>query len=237
MNALLKNTAMRWVSLLALFHISAAVRAEPLRSLHVEPQRVLLHGHSRQQQLLVTGHTPDGRALDVTRLCEIVSSDPEIATVSGGVVRGVRDGTAEVRIRAGELGVSVPVRVRDSAVSPPVHFDIDLVPIFSKLGCNAGGCHGKASGQYGFRLSSALIPQPTTTRPSGLAVVARSCLCSDQSLILLKPTGRVPHGGGRRIELHSLDHVSARWVQGMPFGTADAPRLVEPRSLASASSG
>src|SRR5436190_942548 len=35
----------------------------------------------------------------------------------------------------------------------PVHFANDIVPLFSKYGCNSAGCHGKASGQNGFRLS------------------------------------------------------------------------------------
>src|SRR5690349_14814546 len=35
----------------------------------------------------------------------------------------------------------------------PVHFANDIVPIFTKLGCNSGACHGKADGQNGFKLS------------------------------------------------------------------------------------
>jgi hypothetical protein len=230
MNTLLKNAAMQWVSLLALFHAGAAVHAEPFSSLSVEPQQLTLHGHNRQQQLLVTARTADGRSLDVTRVSEFTSSDPHVATASGGVVRGTRDGTAEVRIRVGDLSVNVPVRVRDTAVSPPVHFANDVVPIFSKLGCNSGGCHGKASGQNGFRLSvfgfdpvadhDALVKEARGRRVMPSA--------PERSLLLLKPTGLMPHGGGRRIEPGSPDYVLLReWVrQGMPFGTADASTLV-----------
>ena len=43
----------------------------------------------------------------------------------------------------------------DSTVSSnrPVYFGTEVVPILTKLGCNGGGCHGKATGQNGFRLS------------------------------------------------------------------------------------
>lgn len=34
-----------------------------------------------------------------------------------------------------------------------VRFGTDVVPILTKLGCNGGGCHGKATGQNGFKLS------------------------------------------------------------------------------------
>ena len=45
-------------------------------------------------------------------------------------------------------GASAP-----SAAGDPVHFANDVMPLFSKYGCNSGGCHGKASGQNGFKLS------------------------------------------------------------------------------------
>ena len=47
----------------------------------------------------------------------------------------------------------VPVVVADADRFPPVDFENDIVPLFSKLRCNGSGCHGKQSGQNGFRLS------------------------------------------------------------------------------------
>ena len=37
--------------------------------------------------------------------------------------------------------------------SSPVYFQTDVVPLLTRHGCNSGGCHGKATGQNGFRLS------------------------------------------------------------------------------------
>ena len=34
-----------------------------------------------------------------------------------------------------------------------MHFANDIVPVLSRFGCNASGCHGKAEGQNGFKLS------------------------------------------------------------------------------------
>ena len=34
-----------------------------------------------------------------------------------------------------------------------VEFENDLVPLFTRHGCNAGACHGAAIGRGGFRLS------------------------------------------------------------------------------------
>ncbi|HUR55804.1 MAG TPA: DUF1549 domain-containing protein, partial [Gemmataceae bacterium] len=120
-----------------------------------------------------------------------------------------------------------------SVAGEPVHFANDVMPLFSKLGCNSAGCHGKASGQNGFKLSvfgfdadadyAALVKEARGRRVFPSA--------PDRSLLLLKPTGKVAHGGGRRIDPGSPDYAVLReWVrQGTPVGAADAPRAVSLR--------
>ena len=111
-----------------------------------------------------------------------------------------------------------------------MHFANDVVPILSKLGCNSGGCHGKASGQNGFKLSvfgfdpeadyNALVKEGR-----GRRVFPAS---PEDSLLLAKPSGRVPHGGGLRLAAGSIDYQLVRhWIeQGMPVGAADAATVV-----------
>jgi len=50
-----------------------------------------------------------------------------------------------------------------------VSFELDVMPIFSKAGCNGGGCHGSLAGKgaSGFR-SSATIPPPTIWPSRGM---------------------------------------------------------------------
>src|SRR5207247_3836636 len=50
----------------------------------------------------------------------------------------------------------------------------------------------------------------------------------DQSLLLLKPTGRVPHEGGKRFDTHSTyAQTLRRWIsEGAVSDTATAPKLV-----------
>src|SRR5207249_12320120 len=45
---------------------------------------------------------------------------------------------------------TLPVTVEQFKNVPTVNFPNQIVPIFTKAGCNAGGCHGKSSGQNGF---------------------------------------------------------------------------------------
>lgn len=111
-----------------------------------------------------------------------------------------------------------------------VRFGTDVVPILTKLGCNGGGCHGKATGQNGFKLSlfgfepefdyDALV---TDARGRRLTTVA-----PERSLLLLKATSRVPHGGGRRLDESSDDYRMLRdWIaQGATAPREDDPQLV-----------
>lgn len=115
--------------------------------------------------------------------------------------------------------------------SPPISFANDVVPLLSKLGCNGGGCHGKAIGQNGFKLSlfgfdpesdyAALVHEGLGRRVSPAA--------PDDSLFLLKATGAMPHGGGVRLTSDSEWYrLLRRWVeQGLPSGLANEPRDVK----------
>ncbi len=213
--------------------------AEPLRgvgenefavdSISVEPRDILLRGENRRQHLLVTALSENGVRRDASHLASFESLDPAVARVEGGVVIGVADGSNQIRIRLGERTTTVKVKVVGFASYPPVHFINDVAPIFSKLGCNSGGCHGRAAGQNGFKLSvfgfdpagdyDALIKEGR-----GRRILPSS---PEHSLLLAKPTARLPHGGGQRLAEGSPDHeLLVQWIrQGMPWGQADSPTL------------
>ena len=123
----------------------------------------------------------------------------------------------------------VQVSVRDCEDARPLHFANDIVPLLTRHGCNAGGCHGKALGQNGFKLSLfGFDPRfdyhAIVTEARGRRVFPAA---PDNSLLLTKPAGRVPHGGGKRLTVDGEDYQTLRrWiVQGTPVGAADAPTL------------
>ena len=113
------------------------------------------------------------------------------------------------------------------------------MPIFTKFGCNGGGCHGKSGGQNGFRLS--LLGFEPEEDYEYLVKEGRGRrlfpAAPDQSLLLLKATARLPHGGGKRIELDSPAYrLLRRWIeQGMPYGKETDPSRHAHRSAARAS--
>jgi len=122
-----------------------------------------------------------------------------------------------------------PVSPRGN-VAPPVQFLNDVVPLLTRLHCNSGGCHGKATGQNGFKLS--LLGFEPDFDYAALVSEARGRRLfpadPNQSLLLTKATGVVPHGGGRRLDTDSDDYRMLRdWIAaGAPAPRPDDPRLV-----------
>lgn len=201
-----------------------------LERLEVSPAEVVLSGKNRQLQLQVTGI--DGPlAFDVTRAVKIESADRDIVQVEHGFVTGRREGRTELLIGEGRLARRIPVTVSDFDNYPPVHFVNDIIPLFSKLGCNSGGCHGKQAGQNGFKLSvfgfdpradhEALVKAARGRRVFPTAV--------ERSLIYSKAIGKTAHGGGQRMRADSQDaELLLEWLkQGMPWGDDQAPVVTE----------
>lgn len=118
----------------------------------------------------------------------------------------------------------------NQAGQPRTVFELDVLPILSAAGCNAGACHGKSRGQNGFALSllgfdadfdySAIVKQSRGRRVFPAA--------AETSLLLQKGAGLVPHGGGRRIDPAGPDFEAIRrWIEaGMPRATEGDPQLV-----------
>jgi hypothetical protein len=112
----------------------------------------------------------------------------------------------------------------------PLNFENDIVPILSRYSCNSSGCHGKAEGQNGFKLSvfgfdPAADYRALTVEGRGRRVFPAA---PDKSLLLLKASGGMPHGGGVRISADRPELATLRrWIaEGMPFGSASDPHVV-----------
>ncbi|MCA9061254.1 MAG: DUF1549 domain-containing protein, partial [Planctomycetaceae bacterium] len=110
-----------------------------------------------------------------------------------------------------------------------VSFDNEVVPLFTKLGCNSGGCHGKADGQNGFKLSLlGFYPHDDyeylVYEDRGRRIFPAD---PDFSLLLQKPANLLPHGGGKRMTPGSYEwQLVTRWIeQGMPQSKPEDPQL------------
>ena len=102
-------------------------------------------------------------------------------------------------------------------------------PILAKTGCSAGACHGAAAGQNGFRLSLRGYDDEGDYLSLTRHALGRRIIPADpaRSLLLLKPTGAVPHKGGTRFETNSLEYqILADWIaSGAPGPKQEDPRI------------
>ncbi|MGV2339364.1 MAG UNVERIFIED_CONTAM: Ig-like domain-containing protein [Planctomycetaceae bacterium] len=116
--------------------------------------QVAIRSRDARQQLIATAVYEDGTLVDVTRDATWTISDPAVLAVDPtGLAIPKADGTVDVTVAIDGKSTSLKVAVSGFASPLPVNFRNQIVPIFTKLGCNGGGCHGKSGGQNGFRLS------------------------------------------------------------------------------------
>lgn len=109
------------------------------------------------------------------------------------------------------------ITVALGADTHPTHvdFDTEIVPILTKAGCNTGACHGAAAGRGGFRLSLFGSDPVFDHRSIALELEGRRVNLVEpaESLVLLKPTGTLRHGGGRRFGIDSeSDRRFQAWI-------------------------
>jgi hypothetical protein len=185
-------------------------------SLGVYPPDVQLSNARDLQSVIVQAAFADGLTQDVTDQASFALKDPAIARLEGNLVKPVADGATELTVEFGGQRQVLPVEVRGAAVDPPVSFKLDVMPVFMRSGCNTGSCHGAARGKDGFMLSlfgydpngdHFRLTRQVPGRRINLAV-------PEESLLIQKSVGSVPHTGGKRFELNSpYGETLLRWHQ------------------------
>ena len=196
-------------------------------TLNVYPKQIQLSADHARQQVIVAH--PESNHQDITRDVTFHSKNENIASVdSHGIVTSKQSGQTEIVIKWKDLLTTVPVTVSNME-NLPVDFEKDIQPLLTRLGCNSGACHGKQRGQNGFQLS--LLGFDNHFDHDALTKESRSRRViptrPDQSLLLTKPTGEVPHGGGIRLVKDSdAYHTFLNWiVEGASFSTPEASPL------------
>lgn len=217
---------------LSLFFASTGGISAQEPALAIGPQNdqdLVLSGEDARQQLLVTLATPEGRERDVTRNVVLSAEPADIISIDKtGFVTPLRDGKVTITAKSEDgstAGYALSVTGFENPL--PINFKNQIVPIFTKFGCNGGGCHGKSGGQNGFKLSLlGFVPaddyEYLVKESRGRRLFPAA---PEESLLLQKAIGRMPHGGGKRLDAESHEYrLLARWIeQGMPYGAESDP--------------
>ncbi len=205
---------------------------EPMR-LEVAPREVRFAHMRERVQLVVTGVRE--HLLDLTHQADVRSTNVAVVqAVPGGVLVPVGPGHAEIVVRHDGCEARIPVEVAAGPASA-VSFALEVLPALTRSGCNAGRCHGSPSGKGGFALSLRGYDAQSDWYQLTRAVGGRRLNPANPpaSLLLLKATAAVNHGGGRRLMANDYWHaLLAEWIGSVPEASARLDEIQELAALA-----
>ena len=192
--------------------------AGKLKTLRLEPERIVLGGQGTSQRFTATAVYSDGTENAATVAARVTSLSPTIVVVdnAGGRLIAKSPGRARIRITQGAIATVTEVSVGNQPAEMSVNFSPDILSILTTKGCNGSGCHGSPVGQNGFKLSlfgydGAADYEMIVKAHDGRRVNLRD---PAKSLLLLKPTFTEPHGGGRLLSQDSDEYgLILKWLQ------------------------
>ncbi len=140
-----------------------------------------------------------------------------------------RDSTDIFRLLLASCALALALATSAVAAEPQATpaastFRNHVIPTLTKVGCNSGACHGALAGKGGLKLSlRGFAPEldhfVLTRQALGRRV---DKLEPARSLMLLKPTNTVQHGGGKKIEVGAVEYQRlADWIAAGAPGPRD----------------
>ncbi|MCP4463807.1 MAG: cell surface protein, partial [Planctomycetaceae bacterium] len=198
-------------------------------ALKVYPEAVNITHARDQQSLVVQALMPNGTTVDVTEQVSWKIGNEKAARLENQRLLPVADGVTELTVSLGDLKAQVPVSVTNSATRHPISFELDVMPVFMKAGCNSGGCHGAARGKDGFRLSLyGFDPKGDYHRLTREMAGRRIDLSLPENCLLIeKAAGEVSHTGGQLIKKDDVYYRTlVEWLNdGAPTDAAAVPKV------------
>ena len=200
-----------------------------LSKLESFPPDIKLTSAKARQEIVVQGIYADGTTRDLTSRAKITVANPHVASIARGLIVPLADGQTELRVTVAGRSLSVPVSIAEAKVQPPISFKHDVMPVFTKAGCNAGACHGTSRGKDGFHLSLfGFDPDGDYYRLTREQIGRRVNLAiPKESLIVQKGLGAVQHTGGVRFTTNSeLYKTLVAWLDARaPLDPTNASKL------------
>jgi hypothetical protein len=211
--------------LLCASHARAASRPTVLL-----PKSTTLSGPHSSQQLLLETLVDQRFTGDKTSAAKFTSSNSLIATVDEkGVVHPASNGETTITATVEGQSATAAIKVNGMGHDLPRNFRNEVQPVFAKMGCSMGACHGALAGKGGFKLSLRGYDADADYRTITRGARGRRIEPTDpgSSLILLKPTMAVPHKGGLRFPVDSPAYeILSQWIAaGAPAPKEDDARV------------
>ena len=209
---------------------TSAEDAEGLASIKVYPPAVHLNTNKDHQALVAVATYADGTSRDITSKVAFTPKDPALAKVAANRLTPAKDGETTLTVNFHGKSAEIPMAVKDATAPRPISFNLDVMPVLMRTGCNTGSCHGAARGQDGFQLSlfgfDPVGDHHRLTREMGPRRV--NLALPAESLMMEKALEKVPHAGGKRFEAGSqYDNTLMEWLNaGVPADPKEVAKAV-----------
>lgn len=233
------------VGMVCLSALLVEAKQPAMADLRVWPADVNLKTSRDRQSVVLQAVYADGTTRDVTADASYTLGDKSLVRLENHTLYPVADGRTDLKIKYGGKALTVPVQVEQAKEDRPISFNLDVMPVFMKAGCNTGSCHGSSRGKDGFHLSLfGYDPEGDYYRLTRENIGRRINLALPaESLLLTKGTGKVQHTGGELFKADSeLYQTVLRWLQtGAPNDPKGIPQVtgveIHPRQSVLVGSG
>lgn len=206
--------------LLLIIEILANGENTPQISHAVFPNKVSLNDPWDEQKIIVA-NMESGRATSVATNSKIRVVPSELATIQENTVKPIINGSGHIEIEAGNWKTKIPLTISGLGEGKVPDFKDQVEPVLTRLGCNAGACHGALAGKGGFKLSLRAYDPESDHNAMVFQVLGRriNIQTPEKSFLLKKAMGLIPHGGGQKLRPGSNEHkLLLAWIRaGSPF--------------------
>ena len=196
----------------------------------VLPEIIELHGQGELHSVFVGLLQDDLVVADLSTAADFVSSNVKVFTVDkAGKIKSVSDGEAFLQVKTKKGDATAKVTVKNALAPKKISFENEIVPAFTRAGCNSGSCHGALAGKGGLKLSLRGFDPA-----ADLFVLTRQANARrvdwanpESSLLLAKVSLKLPHGGGKKLPSDHPDYkLLSDWIsQGTMPSSPSEPKV------------
>ena len=215
------------IAMLVLFLARPFANAQIVKVL---PEVIELQGQGELRSVFV-GIVQDGSVVaDLSTAADFNSSNVKVFTVDQtGKIKAVADGEAFLQVKTKHGDATAKVTVKNALAPKKISFENEVIPAFTRAGCNSGSCHGALAGKGGLKLSLRGYDPA-----ADLFVLTRQANARrvdwanpDSSLLLAKASLKLPHGGGKKLPSDHADYkLLSDWIsQGTMPSSPDEPKV------------
>lgn len=184
-------------------------------TLHIFPQHIDIHPLAASQKVVITLTDDRGINRDVTTEAKVEIEAPGIADWQQGTLTPAASGHTRLVAHHADITATAELKVTHVETTSAPSFQNEVVPVLMRYGCSTGGCHGATRGKDGFRLSLfGYDPSADHFRLTREFVNRRvNIALPEDSLLLKKGAGTVPHGGGKQLTPNDANFTLLRdWI-------------------------